>query len=384
MSDMILTEDEQMLQNLARDFADRELMPRAKEIDEKEEFSWENWKGMAELGLTGISIDPKYGGGGGGYRQTAILASEIARGDASASVCLLTHVSLGTSTIQRFGNDEQCQRFIPPLAAGKSIAAWALTEPGGGSDAAAMKTSAVERDGTYFLNGSKTFITNGNEADTIVVFATQDPSMGYKGVSAFVVPRNSPGLQVNRLHGKMGMRGSSTCELVFQDTPVPAENRLGEEGKGFRYAMEILDTSRLIIAAQCVGIGQSALEAAVRYAQQRETFGKPIAQHQAIQFMLADMATDVYTARVATMNAATLKDSDMPFSDQASMAKLMASEMCQRVASQAIQVHGGAGYFKDSPVERIFRDARVTSIYEGTSEIQRMVIARQVLSQYSV
>jgi len=336
------------------------------------------------LGLTGISIDTKYGGGGGGYRQTAILASEIARGDASASVCLLTHVSLGTSTIQRFGSEEQCQRFIPELTSGKKIAAWALTEPGGGSDAAALKTTAVERDGTYFLNGSKTFITNGAEADTVVVFATHDTSKGYKGVSAFVVPRNSPGFQVNPLHGKMGMRGSSTCELVFQDTPVPMENRLGEEGMGFRYAMSILDTSRIIIAAQCVGIGQAALEQAVRYAQQRETFGKPIAQHQAIQFMLADMATDVYTARMATMNAATLKDADLPFNDQACMAKLMASEMCQRVASQAIQIHGGAGYFKDSPVERIFRDARVTTIYEGTSEIQRLVIARNILSQYQV
>ncbi len=384
MADMILTEEEQMLQNLVRDFADKELMPRAREVDEKEEFSWENWKGMADLGLTGISIDPKYGGSGGGYRQTAILSSEIARGDASASVCLLTHVSLGTTTIQRFGNEEQRERFIPPLAAGKNIAAWALTEPGSGSDAAALKTTAVERDGTYFLNGSKMFITNGAEADHVVVFATQDPTKGYKGVSAFVVPTNSPGFQVNHLHGKMGMRGSSTCELVFQDTPVTAENLLGEEGQGFRYAMEILDTSRIIIAAQCVGIGQSALEAAVRYAQQRETFGKPIAQHQAIQFMLADMATDVYASRVATMNAATLKDSDLPFIDQASMAKLIASEMCQRVASQAIQVHGGYGYFKDAAVERIFRDSRVTTIYEGTSEVQRMVIARQVLSQYQV
>ncbi len=230
MADMILTEEEQMLQNLARDFADKELMPRAKEVDDKEEFSWETWKGMSDLGLTGISIDTKYGGGGGGYRQTAILASEIARGDASASVCLLTHVSLGTSTIQRFGSEEQCQRFIPDLTSGKKVAAWALTEPGGGSDAAALKTTAVERDGTYFLNGSKTFITNGAEADTVVVFATHDTSKGYKGVSAFVVPRNSPGFQVNPLHGKMGMRGSSTCELVFQDTPVPMENRLGEEG----------------------------------------------------------------------------------------------------------------------------------------------------------
>jgi alkylation response protein AidB-like acyl-CoA dehydrogenase len=384
MTDMILTEEEQMLQNLVRDFADRELAPRAKEIDEREEFSWENWKGMSGLGLTGISVDPQYGGGGGGYRQTAILISEVARGDASASVCLLTHVCLGTATIQRFGNEEQLKRFIPPLAAGKNIAAWALTEPSGGSDAAALKTTAVERDGTYFLNGSKTFITNADQADTIVVFATQDASQGHRGISAFVVPKNSPGLQVNPMHGKMGMRGSSTCELVFQDTPAPAENRLGEEGQGFRYAMDILDTSRIIIAAQCVGIGQGALEAAVRYAQQRETFGKPLAQHQAIQFMLADMATQVYASRTATMNAATLKDNGLPFKDQASMAKLMASEMCQQVASQAIQVHGGAGYFKDSPVERMFRDSRVTTIYEGTSEVQRMVIARQLLSQYPI
>ena len=382
MADLILSEDEQMLQNLVRDFADRELMPRAKEVDENAEFSWDNWQGMTKLGLTGVGIDPNYGGGGGGYRQVAIAVSEIARGDASASVCLLTHLSLGTTTIQQFGNEEQRQRLIPSLAAGKGIAAWALTEPGGGSDAAALKTTAIERDGTYFLNGSKMFITNGYEAESIVVFATQDASKGYKGVSAFVVPRNSPGLQVNPLHGKMGMRGSSTCELVFQDTPVPTENLLGEEGRGFRYAMEILDSSRIIIAAQCVGIGQSALEAAVRYAQQRESFGRPIAQHQAIQFMLADMATDVYAARVATMNAATLKDNDQPFIDQASMAKLIASEMCVRVASQAVQVHGGYGYFRDAPVERIFRDSRVTTIYEGTSEIQRLVIARQVLAQY--
>ena len=382
MADLILSEDERMLQNLVRDFADRELIPRAKEVDEKEEFSWDNWKGMAELGLTGVGIDPKYGGGGGGYRQVAIVVSEVARGDAAASVSLLAHLSLGTTTIQRFGSEEQRQRLIPSLAAGSGIAAWALTEPGGGSDAAAMQTTAVDRDGTYFLNGSKMFITNAFEAESIVVFATQDSSKGYKGVSAFVVPKNSPGLQVNPLHGKMGMRGSSTCEIVFQDTPVPAENLLGEEERGFRYAMEILDSSRIIIAAQCVGIGQSALEAALRYAQQRETFGRPIAQHQAIQFMLADMATGVYAARVATMNAATLKDNNQPFIDQASMAKLIASEMCVKVSSQAVQIHGGYGYFRDSPVERIFRDARVTTIYEGTSEIQRLVIARQLLAQF--
>ena len=384
MAELMLTEEEQMLQTMVRDFADRELMPRSKEVDEKAEFSWENWQGMAQLGLTGLGLGAKYGGSEGGYRQVAIVADELARGDASASVCLLTHLSLGSTTIKRFGNEEQRQRLIPSLAAGKEIAAWALTEPGGGSDAAALTTTATERDGTYFLNGSKMFITNGYEADSTVVFATQDASKGYKGISAFVVPKNSPGFQVNPLHGKMGMRGSSTCELVFQDTPVPAENLLGEEGQGFRYAMEILDASRIIVAAQCVGIGQSALEAAVRYAQQRETFGKPIAQHQAIQFMLADMATDVYAARVATMNAATLKDNDEPFINPASMAKLIASEMCVRVASQAVQVHGGYGYFRDSVVERIFRDSRVTTIYEGTSEIQRLLIARQVLSQYLV
>ena len=385
MPDLILSEEEQMLQTMVRDFADRELIPRAREADERQEFSWENWKGMADLGLTGVGIDTKYGGSGqAGYRKVAIVAEEVARGDAGASVSVLAHLSLGTNTIYRFGNEEQKGRLVPSLASGKGIAAWALTEPGGGSDAAALQTTATERDGTYFLNGSKMFITNASVAESIVVFATQDRSLGYKGISAFVVNRDSPGLTINPLHGKMGMRSSTTDEVVFQDTPVPLENRLGEEGRGFNYAMEILDSSRIIIAAQCVGIGQSALEAAVRYAQQRETFGKPIAQHQAIQFMLADMATAVHGARVVTMNAATLKDEGLPFVNEASMAKLIASEMCVDVSSKAMQVHGGIGYFQDAGVERIFRDARVTTIYEGTSEVQRLIIARQVLAQYQL
>ncbi len=385
MPDLILSEDEQMLQTMVRDFADRELIPRAREADERQEFSWENWKGMADLGLTGVGIDTKYGGSGqAGYRKVAIVAEEVARGDAGASVSVLAHLSLGTTTIYRFGNEEQKARLVPSLASGKGIAAWALTEPGSGSDAAALQTTATERDGTYFLNGSKMFITNASVAESIVVFATQDRSLGYKGISAFVVNRDSPGLTINPLHGKMGMRSSTTDEVVFQDTPVPLENRLGEEGRGFNYAMEILDSSRIIIAAQCVGIGQSALEAAVRYAQQRETFGKPIAQHQAIQFMLADMATAVHGARVVTMNAATLKDEGLPFVNEASMAKLIASEMCVDVSSKAMQVHGGIGYFQDAGVERIFRDARVTTIYEGTSEVQRLIIARQVLAQYQL
>ena len=384
MPDPMLKEEERMLQNLVRDFADRELAPHAREVDEKEEFDWQNWEGMARLGLTGIGIDPQYGGSGGGYRQVAIAAEEVARGDLAASTGLIAHLSLGTSTIYRFGNEEQKQRFVPSLASGKGVAAWALTEPGGGSDAAALQTSAVQRDGAYFLNGSKMFITNADVAESMVVFATQDRSQGYRGISAFVVPQGAPGMQVTPLHGKMGIRGSSTNEVVFQDTPVPAENLLGEEGRGFRYAMEILDSSRIIIAAQCVGIGQAALEEAVRYAQQRETFGRPIAQHQAIQFMLADMATAVYAARTTTMQAATLKDEGLPYINEASMAKLIASEMCVNVTSQALQVHGGYGYFKDAPVERLFRDARVTTIYEGTSEVQRLLIARQTLAQYPV
>ena len=385
MPDLILSEEEQMLQTMVRDFADRELIPRAREADERQEFSWENWKGMADLGLTGVGIDTEYGGSGpAGYRKVAIVAEEVARGDAGASVSVLAHLSLGTNTIYRFGNEDQKGRLVPSLASGKGIAAWALTEPGGGSDAAALQTTATERDGTYFLNGSKMFITNASVAESIVVFATQDRSLGYKGISAFVVNRDSPGLTINPLHGKMGMRSSTTDEVVFRDTPVPAENRLGEEGRGFNYAMDILDSSRIIIAAQCVGIGQSALEAAVRYAQQRETFGKPIAQHQAIQFMLADMATAVHGARVATMNAATLKDEGLPFVNEASMAKLIASEMCVDVSSKAMQVHGGIGYFQDAGVERIFRDARVTTIYEGTSEVQRLIIARQILAQYQL
>jgi len=385
MPDQILNEEEQMLQTTLREFVDREIAPKAREADEKGEFQWDAWRGMSELGLTGLGIDTKYGGSGpASYRQVSIAAEEIARGDASASVSWLAHLALGVACIDNFGNEDQKQRLLPPLTTGKGIAAFALTEPGGGSDAAALQTTATEKDGTYFLNGSKMFITNGSVAQSIVVFATQDRSKGYKGVSAFVVQKDSPGLTINQMHGKLGMRSSTTDEIVFQDTPVPSENLLGEEHRGFNHAMEILTSSRIIIAAQSVGIGQSALEAAVRYAQQRQTFGKPIAEHQGIQFMLADMAAEVHAARVTTMNAATLKDAGMPFLQEASIAKLLASEMCIRVADKAIQVHGGAGYFREAGVERILRDARVTTIYEGTSEVQRLLIARQLLAQYPV
>ena len=381
MPDLLLTEEERMLQAAVREFADRELAPHARELDEREEFSWEGWKGMAALGLTGIGIDTVYGGGGGGYRQMVVAEEEVARGDAGASVTLVAHTSLGTSTIYQYSDEEQKMRFVPSLARGEKLAAWALTEPGSGSDAAALQTTATLRNGSYYLNGSKIFITNGDVAENIVVFATQDPSQGSRGISAFILEKGTPGFQAYKQHGKMGMRSSSTTELVFQDAVVPEDNRLGEEGRGFRYAMEILDSSRIVIAAQCVGIAQAALEAALKYSQQRQSFGRPIAQHQAVQFMLADMAAEIYASRAATMQAATLKDNGLPFVNEASMAKLMASEMAVRVTSNALQVYGGYGYFKDSPVERLFRDARVTTIYEGTSEVQRLIIARQLLAQ---
>ena len=378
-TDLLLTEEEKMLQATVRDFADRELVPRAREVDETESFSWDNWKGMAALGLTGMGLSPEFGGSGGGYRQVCIAAEEIARGDASASVCLIAHTSLGTRTINDYGNEEQKLKMVPPLARGERIAAWALTEPGSGSDASALDTTAALRDGTYHLNGTKLFTTNGDIADYIVVFATQDPSKRAKGISAFVVEKGTPGLGVNPQHGKMGMRGSITSELIFQDAAVPQANLLGEEGRGFNYAMEILDSSRIVIAAQCLGIAQAAFEASLRYAQQRTSFGKPLTQHQAIQFILADMATQIHAARVMTLHAATLKDQGLPYTKEASMAKLFASEMALKVTSDAIQVYGGYGYFKEAHVERYFRDARVTTIYEGSSEMQRLIIARQLL-----
>ena len=385
MPDLILNEEERMLQTTLREFVDREIAPNARVSDERAAFQWDAWRGLAALGLTGLGVDVKYGGSGpAGYRQVAIAAEEVARGDASASVSWLAHLALGVASIDRFANDEQRHRILPPLASGQGVAAFALTEPGGGSDAAALQTTATERDGTYFLNGSKMFITNASVAQSIVVFASQDRSLGYKGISAFVVDRGAPGLTINPMHGKLGMRSSTTDELVFQDTPVPAENLLGEPGRGFNQAMEILTSSRIIIAAQSAGIGQSALEAAVRYAQQRHSFGQPLGQHQAIQFMLADMAAEVHAARVVTMNAATLKDAGQPFLQEASIAKLLASEMCIRVADKALQIHGGAGYFQEAGVERILRDARVTTIYEGTSEVQRLLIARQLLKDYAV
>ena len=379
---MIFTEEERMLQSTVRNFAVQELIPNALEADKTEDFWHESFNKMADIGLTGITVDSQFGGSGAGYRQAAIAIEEIARGDASSSVNLIAHLSLSTSTLNEFGNQDQKQKYLRNMASGKSIGAWALTEPGGGSDAASISTTATRDGDDYVLNGSKMYITNADVSDYMIVYAKLDKEADYKSITAFIVESNTDGVTINPLKGKLGMRSSTASEVIFDNAKVPVENRLGDEGSGFKNAMTILDSSRISIAAQCVGIGQGALDLAINYAKTRETFNKPITQHQAIQFMIADMAAAVHSARVVTMDAATLKDSNLPFSNEASIAKLIASEMCIDVTNKALQVHGGIGYFKDTNIERMFRDARVTTIYEGTSEIQRLIVARQTLQQY--
>ena len=379
----LLSEEELLLKNTVREFADQALAPRAAAYDESGEFPWDNIRGLADLGLLGLTIEERYGGGGGTNRQLVIAMEEVARGCAATSVIYIAHLSLCTRFIDMFGTEGQKQSFVPPLARGEKIGAFALTEPGSGSDAAAMRTTATRTDGHLFLNGSKTFITNAPEAATFVVLASHDLSLRARGIDALVVEAEVGGLTVNPLHGKMGLRASSTAEVVFQDCRVPEENRLGGEGEGFRECMEVLSSSRVSIAAQCVGIARAAYEAAVSYAKQREAFGQQLAEFQAIQWMIADMATSIDAARLLVHRAATLQDEGLPFVKEASMAKLFASRVAVESADRAVQIHGGAGYFAPMPVERYFRDAKVTEIYEGTSEIQRLIIARDILQSES-
>ena len=379
MSDLLLTEEELLLRNTVRDFANDVLAPRAAEYDESGEFPWDNFHGLAELGLMGLTIDEEYGGSGGTQRQLAVAVEEIARACAATSVIYIAHLSLCTQFIHTFGTEGQKQRFVPPLAQGHKVGAFALTEPGSGSDVGALRTIATRADGHYLLNGTKLFITNALEADTFVVLASHDLSLRTRGIDALVMESDTKGITVNKQHGKMGMRASSTAEVVFEDCSVPQENRLGDEGEGFRETMQVLSTSRISIAAQCVGIAQAAYEAAVSYARQREAFGQHLADFQAIQWMIADMATNIDAARLLVHRAATLWDKDLPFVTEASMAKLFASRIAVDSADKAVQIHGGTGYFAPTPVERYFRDAKVTEIYEGTSEIQRLIIARNIL-----
>lgn len=379
MSGYILSEDELLLKNAVRDFADNEIAPRSAAYDESGEFPHDNFKGMADLGLLGLTIDEEYGGSGGSFRLLSIAVEEVARACAATSVSYIAHLSLCAQFIHMWGTEGQKRQFLPGLASGAHIGAFALTEPGSGSDAAAMQTTAARSNGGYLLNGSKTFITNAPEAATFVTLATHDRSLRARGIDALIVEGDSDGLTVNPLHGKMGMRASSIAEVVFENCPVPQENRMGGEGEGFRQTMHVLNSSRISIAAQCVGIAQAAYESAVSHAKQRETFGKRLAEHQAIQWMIADMATQIDAARLLVMRAATLRDADTPIVKEASMAKLFASRVAVEAADKAVQIHGGSGYFAPTPAERYYRDAKVTEIYEGTSEVQRLVIARSIL-----
>ena len=379
MSGYLLSEEEALLKSTVKDFVDNEIAPRAAAYDESGEFPYDNFKGLAELGLLGLTLDEEYGGSGGTFRQLAIAVEEVARACAATSTSYIAHLSLCAQFINMWGTDGQKRQFLPKLASGEHIGAFALTEPGSGSDAGAMRTTATRDNGGYLLNGSKTFITNAPEAAVFAVLATHDRSLRTRGIDALIVEGDSAGLSVNPLKGKMGMRASSIAEVVFEDCPVPSENRMGDEGEGFRETMHVLNSSRISIAAQCVGIAQAAYEAAVAHVQRREAFGQKLAELQAIQWMIADMATQIDAARLLVMRVATLRDEGMPIVKEASMAKLYASRVAVESADKSVQMHGGAGYLAPTNAERYYRDAKVTEIYEGTSEIQRLVIARSIL-----
>ena len=380
MDNLLITEEEQLLRTTVRDFADSVLAPRASAYDQSGDFPADNIEGLAELGLFGLGIDEGYGGSGGTARQGAIVAEELARGCTATSTVYVAHQSLAAQFIQMHGTAEHKNRYLPSMTAGRTIGAFALTEPGAGSDAASIRTTA-ERDGDdYVLNGSKVFITNATEAGVLIVLASLDLSLGSRGFVALIVAGDTPGMTIIPMHGKMGIRASSTCEVYFDDCRVPVVNRLSEEREGFRATMEVLNASRIGIAAQAVGVAQAAFEQAVDYAKQRKVFGKTISEMQGIQWMIADMATQVEAARLLVMQAATLLDADRPFVTQASMAKLFASRVAVETADKAVQIHGGVGYFSPSTVERLYRDAKITEIYEGTSEIQRTIISRNVLA----
>ena len=379
--DFSLTEDQLMLRTMVRDFAEKELEPIAAEIDEAAIFPAESFRKAAELGLTGIGYPDKYGGSGGGAVEQAITFEEVARVCAATAVVIIASNELTGHPIYVHGNEEQRQRYLAPLLRGDKLGAFGLTEAGAGSDVASMAMTAKRKNGGYVLNGNKLFITNGAEADVIVTFATIDRSQGYRGVTAFIVEKGTSGFSVGKHERKLGIRASSTAELVFEDCFIPEENRLGEEGRGFRIALESIDSSRIGIAAQAVGIAQGAFDKSLDYAKERQQFGEPIANFQAIQWMLADMATQIDAARLLTYRAAYFKDQGMDFVKEASMAKVFAAETAMSVTTKAVQIHGGYGYTKDYPVERYFRDAKITEIYEGTSEMQRMTIARQLLRE---
>jgi butyryl-CoA dehydrogenase len=377
--DLQLTEEQLLLQKTVREFAESEVMPRARELDETGRFPRDLFGKAGELGLAGVALPESEGGAGFDHLSYAIVIEEISRCCASTGVILSVQNSLYCDPIHRYGTAEQKQRLLLPFARGEKIGCYALTEPQAGSNAAALRTTAVKKGDQYILHGSKAWITNGAAADAAIVYANTDPAKGERGITAIVVEKGTPGFKVGKEEKKLGISATACSELVFTDCQVPESNRIGNEGEGYRVALSTLDGGRIGIAAQATGIAQGAFEAALKYSQERLAFGHPIAHFQAIQFMLADMATDIDAARLLIRKAAWKQDSGARFTQDAAIAKLFASEMATRVAHKAIQIHGGNGYSREYPVERAYRDARITEIYEGTSEIQRLVIASWAL-----
>jgi butyryl-CoA dehydrogenase len=380
--DLELSEEQQLLQKSVREFAEAEVKPLAKENDETGKFPRGLFQKAAELGLTGVAIPEAEGGAGMDHISYAIVVEEISRVCASTGVILSVQNSLYCDPIHRFGTDEQKRKFLLPFARGEKIGCYALTEPQAGSNAAALATKAVRKGDKYVINGTKAWITNGGASDAAIVYVNTQPDKGEKGITALVVEKGTPGFAVGKEEKKLGIHATACTELSFSDCEVSAGNRIGAEGEGYKVALSTLDGGRIGIAAQATGIAQGAFEAALSYAQQRQAFGHPIADFQAIQFMLADMATEIDAARLLLRRAAWKQDSGARFSMEAAIAKLFASEMSTRVAHKAMQIHGGYGYSSEYPVERAYRDARITEIYEGTSEIQRLVIAAWVLKNY--
>lgn len=374
-----LSEDQQMLRDMVRQFAEKEAKPTVAERDEHAIWPADLVRKMGELGLMGVAVSEEYGGAGMDYVSYAIVIEELSRVDASLGVIASVNNSLVCYGIEKFGTEEQKRELLTPLASGRMLGAFSLSEPGAGSDAAAQRTTAV-RDGDYYvINGVKNWVTNGDHADTIILMAMTDPSKGVKGITAFLVDTHAPGCRVVKVENKLGIRSAHSCQMAYDDYRLPAWRRLGEEGQGFKIAMTILNAGRIGIAAQALGIAQGAYEAALEYSKVREQFGKPIHEFQAVGFTLADMATRIKAARLLTYEAAWRKDNGLDFIKDASMAKLFASETAMWVATKAVQLHGSNGYSKEYPVERFFRDAKITEIYEGTSEIQRLVISREIV-----
>ncbi len=374
-----LTEEQKIMQKLVRDFAEKEVAPGAAERDEKEEFSREIADAMGEMGFAGICFPEQYGGADADVLSYILAVEELSRADAGVGITLSATVSLCAWPIFNFGTEEQKQKYLVPLAEGTKQGAFGLTEPNAGTDAASQQTVAVLDGDNYILNGSKIFITNAGEAEIYIVFAMTDKAKGVKGITAFILEKGMPGFTFGKKEHKMGIHSSLTNELIFQDVKVPKENMLGQEGQGFKIAMATLDGGRIGVAAQALGIAQAALEHAVKYAKERVQFGKPIASNQAIGFMLADMATKVDAARLLVYRAAYLKDQGLPYSQEAAMAKMYASDAAMAVATDAVQIFGGYGYSREYPVERLMRDAKITQIYEGTNQVQRMVISGSLL-----